>query len=84
MGNNANGGESIGNIFYDVLTDGEQTRPNGKATSEIYDLDRYVNVTKYRERLLNYDAPENFVARANRNIANEKDMIRMEMKLAVT
>ena len=65
-GNRANGKESLGEIFYDILTDGEQSVPNGKAVSEIYNLDRYVDVRKYREQLQNYDTPQDFIGRSSR------------------
>lgn len=65
-GNRANGKESLGEIFYDILTDGKQSTPSGKAVSEIYNLDRYVDVRKYREQLQNYDSPDDLIARANR------------------
>lgn len=55
------GGQALGNILYDVLTNGAQSAPTGKAISELYNLDRYVDVSTYRTLLQNYDTPQDFI-----------------------
>ena len=55
------GGQSLGDILYDVLTNGAQSAPTGKAVSELYNLDRYIDVSTYRTQLQNYDNPQDFL-----------------------
>lgn len=60
------GGQALGDIFYNVLTDGEQSAPAGKAISELFNLDRFVDVSTYRTQLQDYATPEDFAEKEAR------------------
>ena len=69
------GGQALGDILYDVLTNGAQSAPTGKAIYELYNLDRYVDVNTYRTQLQNYDNPQDFIdkeARTGQNQASKQ------------
>lgn len=54
------GGRALGDLLYDALTGSESEigAPTSKAISEIYNLDRFVDVTTYRTQLKDYDLAE--------------------------
>ena len=52
--------EALGDILYEVLTEGRQSKPEGKAIYELYNLDRYIDVSTYRQQLQDYDNDSDF------------------------
>ena len=54
------GGRSLGDLFYDVLTGSEDDlgAPENDAVMQIYNLDRYVDVSTYQRELSNFSKDE--------------------------
>jgi outer membrane receptor protein involved in Fe transport len=52
------GNSGLGDPIYDSLTGSNLGKPSGSASVQIFELDRYVNVPKYREQIYNWDLAE--------------------------
>ena len=46
----------LGDPIYNSLTGSDLGKPSGSASTQIFELDRYINVQKYREQLRNWDS----------------------------
>ena len=58
-----NGGRPLGDIIYDILTNSSVNlgAPENTAANQIYNLDRYIDVAKYREELIEFSERINFL-----------------------